>query len=180
MVRVVNDEGRDVEPGSDEMGKVMIGGRNPLGYYKDAAKTAATFHVIDGVRYSVPGDFAKVLSDGKIQLLGRGSQCINTAGEKVFPEEVEEALKTHPAVADACVVGVPHETFGQQVVAAVEFHDGLLAEVHELIDHVKGRLASYKAPRHVRIVPTIGRAVNGKMDYARHQREAREWLGLDA
>ena len=178
MVRVVNDEGRDVEPGSDEMGKVMIGGRNPLGYYKDPEKTAATFHLIDGVRYSVPGDFAKVLSDGKIQLLGRGSQCINTAGEKVFPEEVEEALKTHPAVADACVVGVPHETFGQQVVAAVEFHDGLLADVHELIEHVKGRLASYKAPRHVRIVPTIGRAVNGKMDYARHQREAREWLGV--
>jgi acyl-CoA synthetase (AMP-forming)/AMP-acid ligase II len=178
MVRIVNDEGRDVQPGSDDIGKVMIGGRNPLGYYKDPVKSDATFHVIDGVRYSVPGDFAKVLADGKIQLLGRGSQCINTAGEKVFPEEVEEALKTHSTVADACVVGVPHERFGQQVVAAVELHDGAVVDVSELIEHVKSRLASYKAPRHVRIVPTIGRAVNGKMDYARHQREAREWLGV--
>ena len=178
LVRVVDDNGDDVTPGSDTIGKVMIGGRNPLGYYKDAAKSAATFHTIEGVRYSVPGDFATVLADGKIQLLGRGSQCINTAGEKVFPEEVEEALKTHPSVADACVVGVPHELYGQQVVGAVELYPGHDADVDELIQHVKSRLAHYKAPRHLRVVPTIGRAVNGKMDYARHQREAREWLGV--
>ena len=119
---------------------------------------------------------AKVNADGTIQLLGRGSQCINTAGEKVFPEEVEEALKTHPAVADACVVGVPDDEYGQRVVAAVELHPGASADEGELITHVKSHLAHYKAPRALRIVDSIGRAVNGKMDYARHQKEAREWV----
>ena len=176
MVRVVNDEGQDVTPGTEEIGRLMIGGRNPMGYYKDQAKSDATFQTIGNVRYSVPGDMAKVREDGSIHLLGRGSQCINTAGEKVFPEEVEESLKTHPAVADACVVGTPSDKYGSQVVAAVEFHVGQSASEAELIEHVKSRLASYKAPRAVRIVETIGRAVNGKMDYARHQREAIEWL----
>jgi acyl-CoA synthetase (AMP-forming)/AMP-acid ligase II len=176
MVRVVNDNLVDVTPGSDEIGRVMIGGRNPLGYYKDPEKSAATFPTIDGVRYSVPGDMARVREDGSIHLLGRGSQCVNTAGEKVFPEEVEEALKTHPAVADACVVGIPDERFGQRVVAAVEFHEGQQADEASLIEHVKSRLAHYKAPRGIRVVPTSGRAVNGKMDYARHQAEAREWF----
>ena len=176
MVRVVGDDGRDVTPGTEEIGRLMIGGRNPMGYYKDQAKSDATFQTIDGIRYSVPGDMAKVRQDGSIHLLGRGSQCINTAGEKVFPEEVEEALKTHSAVADACVVGTPSEKYGSQVVAAVEFHSGQTASEDELIAHVKSKLASYKAPRAVRFVETIGRAVNGKMDYARHQREAIEWL----
>jgi acyl-CoA synthetase (AMP-forming)/AMP-acid ligase II len=111
-VRVLDDEGRDVEPGSDTIGRLHLGGRIPLGYYKDEAKTAATFPTIDGRRYSVPGDMARVDTDGTIHLLGRGSQCINTAGEKVFPEEVEEALKTHSAVADACVVGVSDSNYG--------------------------------------------------------------------
>ena len=176
MVRVVNEDGQDVTPGTEEIGRLMIGGRNPMGYYKDQAKSDATFQTIGNVRYSVPGDMAKVREDGSIHLLGRGSQCINTAGEKVFPEEVEESLKTHPAVADACVVGTPSDKYGSQVVAAVEFHVGQSASEAELIEHVKSRLASYKAPRAVRIVETIGRAVNGKMDYARHQREAVEWL----
>ncbi len=175
-VRVLDDEGRDVQPGSDVIGRLMVGGLQPLGYYKDEVKTAATFQVIDGVRYSVPGDMAKVNEDGTIQLLGRGSQCINSGGEKIFPEEVEESLKTHPSVADACVVGVPDPEFGQRIVSAVELHPGQSADEAELIAHVKSQLSSYKAPRAIRIVDTIGRAVNGKMDYARHQREAAEWV----
>jgi len=174
-VRVVGDDGRAIEPGSDEIGKLMLGGRLPLGYFKDEAKSAATFQVHEGRRYSVPGDMAKVNADGTIQLLGRGSQCINSAGEKVFPEEVEEALKSHSAVADSCVVGVPDSEFGQRIVAAVELHPGESVDEPTLIAHVKSHLAHYKAPRGIRFVDTIGRAVNGKMDYARHQREAVEW-----
>lgn len=173
--RVVDETGRSVEPGSDDIGQLVLGGRNPLGYYKDPVKTAATFPVLDGVRYVVPGDMARVGADGTIHLLGRGSQCINTAGEKVFPEEVEETLKTHPDVVDACVVGVTDDHFGQRVVAAVELHPGRDVSEHELIAHVKSRLASYKAPRAVRFVASIGRAVNGKMDYKRHQTEAAQW-----
>ncbi len=175
-VRVVGENGQDVIPGSDEVGKLMLGGRIPLGYYKDPVKSAATFQELDGARYSVPGDMAKVNADGTIHLLGRGSQCINTAGEKVYPEEVEEALKTHAAVADACVVGVADDEYGQRIIAAVELHAGQTVDESELIGHVKGHLAHYKAPRAVRFVETIGRAVNGKMDYARHQREAAEWV----
>jgi len=171
-VIVLDEHGNRVEPGSDTIGMIGVGGRNPIGYYKDEVKSAATFKEIDGVRYSIPGDFAKVLADGSIQLLGRGSQCINTAGEKVFPEEVEEALKTHDAVADACVVGIPDERFGERVVAAVEFAAGKSAEVEELIAHVKSKLAHYKAPRQLRVVPTIGRSPSGKMDYGRHKKEA--------
>lgn len=175
-VRVVDDDGNDVVPGSDVVGRLMLGGRIPLGYYKDEAKTLATFQLHQSKRYSVPGDMAKVNADGTIQLLGRGSQCINTAGEKVFPEEVEETLKTHPLVADACVVGVPDEEYGQRVVAAVELQPGASASEGDLIAHVREHLAHYKAPRAIRLVDSIGRAVNGKMDYARHQREAVEWL----
>ena len=126
-MKVLDEDGREVEPGSGEVGVLALGGRIPLGYYKDEAKSERTFHAIDGVRYSVPGDFAKVEADGTIHLLGRGSVCINTGGEKVFPEEVEEALKTHHAVRDAVVVGVPDERFGEQVVAVVEL-DGWPAE----------------------------------------------------
>jgi acyl-CoA synthetase (AMP-forming)/AMP-acid ligase II len=175
-VRVISDEGRDVQPGSDEIGRVMLGGRLPLGYFRDPEKTLRTFPVLDGVRYSVPGDMAKVNRDGSIVLLGRGSQCINTGGEKVFPEEVEEALKKHPSVADACVLGVPDETFGQRVVAVVELHPNEHFDEHGLVAFVKTHLAAYKAPKLVRHVGSIGRAVNGKMDYARHHREMLEWL----
>ena len=175
-VRVIDDEGRDVVPGSGDMGKVMLGGRLPLGYYKDEAKTSATFPTIDGTRYSCPGDMATVGVDGTLTLLGRGSQCINTGGEKVFPEEVEEVLKRHPSVIDAVVVAAPHERFGQQVVASVELApDGVFDEL-ALRDWVKSHLAHYKAPRHIRAVASIGRAPNGKMDYGRHLREAREWV----
>ena len=119
-----------------------------------------------------------VETDGSLTLLGRGSACINTAGEKVFPEEVEEALKTHEAVHDAVVVGIPHPTYGEQIVAVVEPVDGSeVPSEAELIGHVKERLAHYKAPRRVRCVVTIGRAPNGKVDYKRHRSESAEELG---
>jgi acyl-CoA synthetase (AMP-forming)/AMP-acid ligase II len=173
-VKVLTEDGRQVEPGSEEIGVLALGGRNPLGYYKDEEKSSRTFKEIDGVRYSVPGDFAQVAADGTIHLLGRGSVCINSGGEKIFPEEVEEALKTHDAVGDAVVVGIPHPTYGEQIVAVVELaHDAPVAPAEvELINHVKDRLASYKAPRRVRTVATIGRAPNGKVDYKRHKEES--------
>jgi 3-oxocholest-4-en-26-oate---CoA ligase len=181
-VRVLTDDGRSVTPGSDEVGVLALGGRNPMGYYKDEEKSATTFREIDGVRYSIPGDFAQVDADGTIHLLGRGSVVINSGGEKIFPEEVEEALKTHDAVRDAVVVGIPHPTYGEQVVAVVELDpsaDAAPGEA-ELIALVKDQLASYKAPRRVRVVPTIGRAPNGKVDYKRHRDESIEELEVAA
>jgi acyl-CoA synthetase (AMP-forming)/AMP-acid ligase II len=169
--RVVDDDGNDVVPGSGVAGLVAVGGPQPLGYYKDSEKSAKTFRVIDGQRYSIPGDWATVDGDGTLRLLGRGSVCINTGGEKVFPEEVEEALKTHPAVRDAIVVGVPDERFGEAICAVVEVADAGADEA-ELVAHVKARLASFKAPRHVLIVDSVGRAPNGKADYPRVKREA--------
>lgn len=176
--RVIDDEGNDVTPGSGEIGRVAVGGLQPLGYYKDEKKTAETFITVDGQRYSMPGDYATVEADGTLTLLGRGSVCINTGGEKVFPEEVEEALKTHPGVSDAVAVGVPDEKFGQVVTAVIEPKAGVEASPDELINHVKGHLAGYKAPRHVVMVDTIGRAVNGKVDYKRLTALARDQLGL--
>ena len=174
---VVTDEGRRVEPGSGEVGRVAVGGRQPVGYYKDPEKSARTFLMIDGKRYSVPGDYATVEADGAITLLGRGSVCINTGGEKVFPEEVEEVLKTHPAVRDAVVVGVPDEKWGEAITAMVEAHPGAELDEGDVIAHVKGRLASYKAPKRVLPVETIGRAPNGKVDYKRLKAEALERIG---
>jgi len=173
---VIDDDGRPVEPGSGVVGRIAVKGPVPVGYYKDPEKTARTFIEIDGVRCSVPGDHATVEADGTITLLGRGSVCINTGGEKVFPEEVEEALKTHAAVRDATVVGVPDERFGQAIAAAVELRAGASVEPGELVDHVEGRLAGYKKPRHVLFVDSVGRAPNGKADYAGVQRIAAEWL----
>jgi fatty-acyl-CoA synthase len=174
-VRVIDESGHDVEPGSEQIGVIALGGRNPLGYYKDEAKSASTFKVIDGRRYSVPGDYATVRADGTVQLLGRGNQCINTAGEKVFPEEVEEVLKRHEAVVDACVVGIPDRRTGERVVAAVELEQGSSVGADELIEHVRAHLAHYKAPRAIRFVETIGRSPAGKMDYSRHKAEAMAW-----
>jgi acyl-CoA synthetase (AMP-forming)/AMP-acid ligase II len=163
--RVVTEDGRDVVPGSGEIGLVATRGHTPIGYYKDTEKSAATFRVIDGVRYSIPGDFATVDADGTVRLLGRGSQCINTGGEKVYPEEVEEMLKRHPTVADAAVVGVPDERFGEAITALVEAHAGDVVDETELIAHVKEHLAGYKAPKRIIPVDSIGRAANGKLDY---------------
>jgi fatty-acyl-CoA synthase len=177
--RVVGDDGRDVIPGSGQVGRVAVGGFQPIGYYKDEAKSAATFLVIDGKRYSVPGDFAHVEQDGSIALLGRGSVCINTGGEKVFPEEVEEALKTHPSIHDAVAVGVPDEKFGEAITAVVELAPDTELDEPAVIAHVKSKLAAYKAPKRVLVVDTIGRAANGKVDYKRLKRHAADSLGVD-
>jgi acyl-CoA synthetase (AMP-forming)/AMP-acid ligase II len=175
-VRVLDlESGKDVAPGSGEVGVLALGGRNPVGYYKDAQKSANTFKEIDGVRYSIPGDFATVDTDGSIQLLGRGSVVINTGGEKVFPEEVEEALKTHPAVRDAVAVGIPDKRFVEVVAAVVELKPGATTTEQELIDHVKSRLAGFKAPKRVRFVESLDRSPAGKIDYARHRSETTEW-----
>ena len=175
---VIDDDDRPIAPGSDQIGRLAVGGRQPLGYYKDAEKTARTFLTIDGQRYSCPGDFATVDADGKITLLGRGSVCINTGGEKVFPEEVEEALKTHPSILDAVAVGVPDDKFGEAVTAVVEAVPGAEVDEADVIAHVKGRLAAYKAPKRVVVVDGIGRAANGKVDYKRLKGEAQERLGV--
>jgi 3-oxocholest-4-en-26-oate---CoA ligase len=175
-VRVLDPESnKDVAPGSGEVGVLALGGRNPLGYYKDPEKSASTFKEIDGIRYSVPGDFATVDTDGAIQLLGRGSVVINTGGEKVFPEEVEEVLKRHLAVSDAVAVAIPDERFGQVVAAVVELRPGASATEAELIEHVRDHLAAFKAPKRVRFVDNIGRSPAGKVDYARHRAETTEW-----
>ncbi len=176
--RVINDDGADVVPGSGERGRVAVRGHTPLGYYKDPEKTAATFLIVDGKRYSVPGDWATVDEDGTINLLGRGSVCINTGGEKVFPEEVEETLKLHESVHDAIVVGVPDEKFGQAIVALVEPDGAATIDEAALVAHCKAHLAHYKAPKRILTVDTIGRAPNGKVDYRRHTEAAMAELGL--
>ncbi len=163
--RVVTEDGHDVVPGSGELGMVALQGNTPIGYYKDEAKSAATFKIIDGKRYSVPGDWAEVLADGTVKLLGRGSQCINTGGEKVYPEEVEECLKLHPTVHDAAVVGLPDERFGEAITALVEPEPGATIDAAELIEHVKSRLARYKAPKSIITIDSVDRAVNGKLNY---------------
>jgi fatty-acyl-CoA synthase len=163
--RVFTEDHRPVVPGSGERGFVARRGPIPLGYYKDPEKTAKTFPTIDGVRYSVPGDWCTVEADGTLTLLGRGSACINTAGEKVHPEEVEEALKTHPDVEDALVVGVPDERWGNAVTGVVQLRQGAAFDEDALRRHVRERLAGYKTPKRILPVPRMFRAPNGKADY---------------
>ena len=170
--KVLTDDGREVVAGSGERGRVALRGRTPVGYYKDPEKSASTFVTFEGVRWSIPGDFAEVEADGTVKLLGRGSQCINTGGEKVYPEEVEEALKRHPTVVDAAVVGLPDERFGEAITALVEPADGALIDEAQLIAFVRTNLAAYKAPKRVLVIDTIGRAANGKLDYKRLKAEA--------
>jgi len=163
---VLDDDLRPVAPGSGVVGRLARRGRVPLGYYKDPAKTAATFPVVDGVRWAVPGDLATIEDDGTITIFGRGSVSINTGGEKVYPEEVESALKGHPAVFDAVVVGVPDERWGQRVAAVVQVRDAAAAPtVEELAAHARTTLAGYKVPRSVVIVDEILRSPSGKADY---------------
>lgn len=176
--RVITDDGRDVEPGSGEIGRVAVRGYTPIGYYKDPEKSAATFVTIDGETYSMPGDYAQVEADGTLTLLGRGSVCINTGGEKVFPEEVEEILKRHPSVLDAVAVGLPDDKFGETVNAVVQLREGATLDQEELIGWVKQHLASFKAPKRVVAIDTVGRAPNGKVDYKRLKRYAAEQLGV--
>jgi acyl-CoA synthetase (AMP-forming)/AMP-acid ligase II len=173
--QVLDDDGEPVVPGSGAVGLVASSGRGPIGYYGDPEATARAFRMIDGVRWITPGDRAVVEADGTVRLLGRGSGCINTGGEKVFPEEVEEALKLEPAVRDAVVVGVPDERFGEIVVGIVEPKSGghlSAAELRQIRVGLEHRLAGYKVPRRWLVVDTIGRAPNGKVDQRRWRGEA--------
>jgi acyl-CoA synthetase (AMP-forming)/AMP-acid ligase II len=163
--KVFTDDDREVVPGSGEIGKVAAGGAVPLGYYKDPEKSSKTFRTINGVRYSFPGDMATVEADGSLTLLGRGSQVINSGGEKIFPEEVEEAVKRVEGVLDCLVVGIDDEKFGQAVTAVASLSPGAKVEEAAIIANVKTQLAGYKAPKRVVFVTQIPRAPNGKADY---------------
>jgi fatty-acyl-CoA synthase len=178
--RVITEDGRDVAPGSGEIGMLAVSGDAvPDGYYKDAAKTEKTFRIIDGKRYAIPGDFATIEADGTVTLLGRGSVCINTGGEKVFPEEVEEVVKLHPAVEDCTVVGVPDEKWGQAITAVVQLAPGATPDTAEIIAEAKRRLAAYKAPKHVVAVERIVRSPAGKADYRWALEEAKKRLSAE-
>ncbi|MFN9544300.1 MAG: AMP-binding enzyme, partial [Alphaproteobacteria bacterium] len=177
-VAVFTPDRRRVTPGSGEPGFIARGGNIPLGYWQDPEKSAKTFPVIEGRRWSMPGDFCLLHEDGSITLLGRGSACINTAGEKVYPEEVEEALKQHPGVEDALVVGVPDEKWGSAVTAIVQKAPGASFTEDELRAHVRARLAGYKTPKRILEVHQMFRAPNGKADYRQATSFARSSLGL--
>jgi acyl-CoA synthetase (AMP-forming)/AMP-acid ligase II len=174
LTRVFDENDREVLPGSEAIGMVAAGGPGPVGYYKDPQKTARTFRVIGGQRYAFPGDYAKVAADGSLILLGRGSNCINTGGEKVFPEEVEEALKAHPDVEDCLVVGVPDERFGQRITAVLSLAEGRDLDEPSLLAFVRARLAGYKTPRRLIVVGHVQRAASGKADYPWANRVATE------
>ena len=177
-VKVFTEDHVEVKPGSGVPGFVARCGPIPSGYYKDPEKTAEVFPVINGVRYSIPGDWCLVEADGTLALLGRGSVCINTGGEKVFPEEVEEALKEHPDVEDAVVVGVPDERWGQAVTGVVQFRAGRLFDEDALRREVREKIAHHKCPKRILEVDTIGRAPNGKADYPALAKLAARRLGL--
>jgi acyl-CoA synthetase (AMP-forming)/AMP-acid ligase II len=161
---VLDDDLRPVTPGTDEIGRVALTGRIPLGYYGDPDATARTFVEHDGRRWVLTGDAAQVAEDGTIVLLGRGGSSINTGGEKVFPEEVEAALKAHPAVFDCIVVGVPDERWGQAVAAVVQPAPGHEIDLEVLVEHCRPLLAGYKIPRHLRLVDEVRRSPAGKAD----------------
>jgi acyl-CoA synthetase (AMP-forming)/AMP-acid ligase II len=160
---VIDEDNKPVGPGI--VGRLARGGHIPLGYYKDKTKTAALFVEVDGKRYVVPGDFARVEEDGTVTLLGRGNMCVNTAGEKVFPEEVEGALKSHPDVFDALVIGVPDDRLGQRVAALVQARPDRVPTLSELDAHARTEIAGYKVPRSLWLVNEIKRSPSGKPDY---------------
>jgi acyl-CoA synthetase (AMP-forming)/AMP-acid ligase II len=172
---VLDDDLRPLVPGSDQVGRVAQRRNVPLGYYNDPEKSARTFVEIEGERWVLLGDLATVEKDGTIRVLGRGSVCINSGGEKVFPEEVESALKAHPAIFDALVVGVPDPAFGQRVAAVVEVRPGEREPTaDDVAEHCRTRLARYKVPRSLVIVDQIRRSPSGKADYPWASRTARE------
>ena len=174
--RVLTEDGRDVVPGSGEQGMLAVSHSSAIGYYKDPERSATTFREIDGTPYAMPGDWAIVHDDQTITLLGRGSGCINTGGEKVWPEEVEEVLKSHPAVTDAIVVGLPDEEWGESVAAVVSLVADAGSDVagenadpptpDDLSAWVGRSIASYKRPRRVIVVDQVQRTTVGKADYA--------------
>ncbi len=165
-VVVLDDDLELIEPGDDRIGRLGRGGNIPLGYFNDPVKTAENFVVAaDGRRYAVAGDMARWTDDGRLVVLGRGTVSINSGGEKIFPEEVEQALKSHPAVFDCLVVGVPDERWGQRVAAVVQFRDAEGASLAELGEHVRSLIAGYKLPRELHQVDEIVRSPSGKPDY---------------
>ncbi len=172
---VLDDDGNEVQPGSGVRGVIAKKGNIPVGYYKDEKKTAETFRTINGVRYSIPGDYAQVEADGTVTMLGRGSVSINTGGEKVYPEEVESALKGHPDVFDALVVGVPDPRYGQHVAAVVAPREGARLTLADLDTFVRAEVAGYKVPRSLWLVDEVKRSPAGKPDYrwAKDQTELR-------
>jgi fatty-acyl-CoA synthase len=175
--KVFTEDLREVVPGSGEPGFIAQGGNIPLGYYKDQEKTDSVYKVINGIRYSIPGDWCTVEEDGTITLLGRGSVCINSGGEKIYPEEIEEILKEHEEVLDALVVGVPDEKWGQAVVAVVECSEKTPGADH-LREHVRTHLAAYKVPKQVLFKDDLERAPNGKADYKLITQYAKDTLGI--
>jgi len=162
---VIDEYNKPIPAGSADIGRLARGGHIPLGYYKDPEKTARLFVEVDGKRYTVPGDFARHEADGTITLLGRGNTCVNTGGEKVFPEEVEAALMSHPDVFDVLVIGVADERLGQRVAAVVEARPGATPSGETLIEHARAEIAGYKVPRSIWLVDKIQRTVTGKADY---------------
>lgn len=173
-VAVFDEQMRRIEPGSAVIGKLARGGNVPLGYYKDPAKSAETFIEVEGQRWSLAGDHAMVEADGRIRLLGRGSVSINSGGEKIFPEEVEGALKSHPAIFDAIVVGVSDERWGQRVAAVIQTRGEAIPPLAELDAHCRTKIAGYKVPRELHRVDEIRRSPSGKPDYPWAQQLARE------
>jgi len=167
-VKVLDEHtGAEVEPGSGAVGFVGVSGNLPLGYYKDEIKTDATFRLVNGVRYSIPGDYGTVEPDGSITLLGRGSACINTGGEKVYPEEVELILREHPGIFDCVIVGVPDERFGEMVVALVQPTPGTDVDADALDAWSRDRIAGYKRPKRWFLVDSLERSAAGKADHPR-------------
>ncbi len=164
-VIILADDGEILEPGSDKIGMIGTSGLVPVGYYKDKAKSDKTFKEVNGVRYSFPGDYAKLEKDGSITLLGRGSNCINSAGEKIYPEEVEEAIKRNKEVFDCLVVGVDDQKFGQKVIAVVSMESGTHITQDLLVDSTRAFLAGYKLPKKIIFVDEVKRAPNGKANY---------------
>uniref|UniRef100_UPI002B26CEB7 AMP-binding protein n=1 Tax=Nocardioides sp. TaxID=35761 RepID=UPI002B26CEB7 len=166
---VLDDDNRplDLATNVGVVGRLGRGGSVPVGYYKDPEKSAKTFLQIDGERYSVPGDFARIEEGNRVTLLGRGSNCVNTGGEKVYPEEVEMAIKGHPGVYDCLVVGIPDEKFGQSVAAVVQPREGQTVELDDLREYLRAHLSGYKLPRSLTLVPEIPRNATGKAQYPR-------------
>jgi acyl-CoA synthetase (AMP-forming)/AMP-acid ligase II len=163
---VLDDDNQPIDPSNvGALGRIARGGSAPLGYYKDPEKSAKTFIEVNGARFSVPGDNARIEADGKVTLLGRGSNCVNTGGEKVYPEEVEMAIKNHAAVYDCLVVGVPDEKYGQAVAAVVSLRDDATLELEELREFLRTYLSGYKLPRALTIVDEVPRNATGKAQY---------------
>lgn len=166
---IIDDDGKILDPVKDvgRIGRTARSGNVPVGYYKDPEKSAKTFIEIDGVRYAIPGDNARIEEGNRLTLLGRGSNCVNTGGEKVYPEEVEQAIKAHPGVYDVLVVGLPDDKYGQAVAAVVQPREGATVELAELREFLRAHLSGYKLPRSLTIVDEIPRNATGKAQYPR-------------